>query len=180
MTAMTGAPRATRPGADEHAPYYGAYVGKVPDGDVVRTLAAQIGETAALLRGIPEAGAGHRYAEGKWSIREVVGHVADAERIFAYRALRFARGDGTELPGFDEAAFVARSRLDHRTLGSLVDELLAVRGATVALFDHLFPEEWDRRGTANGKVMSVRALAWVIAGHERHHVAVLRERYLRG
>jgi hypothetical protein len=104
--------------------------------------------------------------------------VCDAERIFLYRALRFARSDSTALPGFDENAFVSASRFDDRTLASLIAEFEAVRAATVVFFDALFPEEWTRQGTASGKGMSVRALAWVIAGHELHHLDVLRTRYL--
>jgi len=178
MTATSADPRATRPAPDEFAPYYGTYINKVGDGDVVRTLKGQIADTLAYLSAIPDSKERHRYAPGKWSIREVVGHLADAERIFAYRALRFARGDSTALPGFDENAFVSGSRHDDRTLASLMAEYEAVRGATAALFESLFPEEWTRHGTASGKEMSVRALAWVIAGHELHHLDVLRTRYL--
>jgi uncharacterized damage-inducible protein DinB len=178
MTATATDDRATRPAADEYAPYYGTYVSRVGDGDIVRTLKSQIGPTAALLRAIPDSRAGHRYAPGKWSIREVIGHLSDAERIFAYRALRFARHDATPLPGFDENAFVANARLDERSLGGLVDEYEAVRSASVAMFDAFFPDEWQRAGEASGKRMSVRALAWVMAGHELHHIGVLKERYL--
>jgi uncharacterized damage-inducible protein DinB len=169
--------RTTRPAPDEYAPYYGTYIGKVADGDVVDALKGQISGTLAYLRAIPESRGGHRYAEGKWSIREVIGHLADAERIFAYRALRFARDDSTALPGFDENAFVANARFDERTLASLINEFEAVRRATIAQFDAFFPEEWLRAGTASGKQMSVRALAWVVAGHELHHLSILRERY---
>ena len=132
----------------------------------------------ACLRAIPESRAGHRYAPGKWSIREVVGHICDAERVFLYRALRFARNDSTPLPGFDENAFVSASRFDDRALAGLVAEFEAVRAATVPFFDALYPEEWTRHGTASGKGMSVRGLAWVIAGHELHHLDVLGTRYL--
>ena len=178
MTATAAEPRSTRPAPDEFAPYYGTYINKVADGDVVRTMKSQVGDTVSYLRAIPESRGGHRYADGKWSIREVVGHLCDAERIFTYRALRFARQDNTALPGFDENAFVSGSRFDDRSLASLIAEFEAVRGASVALFDALFPEEWTRHGTASGKEMSVRALAWVIAGHELHHVDVLKTRYL--
>src|SRR5919202_5240359 len=112
----------TRPAPNEYAPHYGTYVERVPDGDIVRTLERQLAETLALLRGIPESRAGHRYAPGKWSIKEVVGHVADAERIFSYRALRFARNDPTPLPSFDENALVPPARFDARTIGDLVEE----------------------------------------------------------
>lgn len=178
MTATAADHRSTRPAADEFAPYYGTYITRVPDGDVVHTLGAQIVHTLGYLRAIPGSQAGHRYAPGKWSIREVVGHLTDAERIFGYRALRFARGDATPLPGFDENAYVANARLDDRPLASLIDEYEAVRAATIAMFDGLFPEEWIRSGEASGKRMSVRALAWVIAGHELHHLDVLRTRYV--
>lgn len=168
----------TRPSPQEHAPYYGAYIARVPDGEIIATLASQAGETLALVRGLPEALGGKRYAEGKWSIREVMGHVIDAERVFAYRAMRFARNDETELPGFDENRFVGNASFDQRSLASLADEFAAVRAATVAFFGGLMPGEWDRSGTANRARMSVRALAWVIAGHELHHRSVLTSRYL--
>ena len=174
---VTADARTTRPAPEEYAPYYGTYIGKVADGDVVDALRGQITDTLAYLRAIPESRGGHRYAEGKWSIREVVGHLTDAERIFAYRALRFARDDSTPLPGFDENAFVANARFDERTLASLINEFEAVRRATIAQFESFFPEEWLRAGNASGKQMSVRALAWVIAGHELHHRGILRERY---
>ena len=177
MTATATDDRATRPAPDEYAPYYGTYISKVGDGDIVRTLRTQVGTTLGVLRAIPEERAGHRYAPGKWSIREVIGHLSDAERIFAYRALRFARHDTTPLPGFDENAFVANARLDERPIGSLIDEYEAVRKASVAMFDAFFPDEWASAGEASGKRMSVRALAWVIAGHELHHLGILKERY---
>ena len=167
-----------RPHESEYAPYYGKYIALVPDGDLIDVLVRQIEDTAQLLGGVTERDAGFRYADGKWSIREVLGHLADAERVFAYRALRFARGDGTPLPGFDENAFVANARFDARPLEDLVGELRAVRAATVALFAGLAPDELARRGVANQTAMSVRAIAYVIAGHERHHGTILRERYL--
>jgi hypothetical protein len=178
MTATAMEPRVTRPSANEFAPYYGTYVNKVADGDIVATLKTQIGSTLEYLRAIPEARGGHRYAEGKWSIREVIGHMSDAERVFAYRALRFARADATPLPGFDENEFMKQSRLDDRSLASLIAEFEAVRAASVALFDGLFPEEWTRHGSASGKDVSVRGLAWIMAGHEVHHLEVLKSRYV--
>lgn len=177
MTATATDLRATRPAPDEFAPYYGRYIDRVPDGDIVATLRDQIDVTLDALRDIPEARAGFRYAPDKWSIREVVGHLSDAERIFTYRALRIARGDETPLPGFDENAFVSRARLDDRAYAGLIDEYAAVRAASVALFDALFPEEWTRRGIASEKGVSVRALAWIAAGHEIHHLDILRSRY---
>src|SRR4029077_5181557 len=121
----------------------------------------------------------HRYAPGKWSIKEVIGHVSDAERVFSHRALRFARGDRTRLPGFDEKAYTPAGRFDARPLPDLAAELDAVRHATIALFAGLDSEALARRGPANNKEVSVRALAYIIAGHERHHVGILRERYLK-
>ena len=171
---------AVRPARDEHAPYYATYVDQVPDGDVVTTLGRQFDGTISLLRGVTEANAGRRYAEGKWSVREVIGHLADAERVFAYRAMRFARSDATPLPSFDENAFVANASFDARTMASLCDEWEAVRHATVQFFRSLTPDEWERSGTASNARMSVRALAWVIAGHELHHLGVLRSRYQIG
>ena len=170
--------RAIRPATGDYAPYYDRYISRVPEGDVIGNLEQQIGETLRVLRSIDESRGGHRYAEGKWSIREVIGHMTDTERVFAYRAMRFARNDTTELPGYDENLFVANARFDARTIKDLTAELEKVRAATVAFFDSLDPEEWARAGVANNSRMSVRAVAWIIAGHERHHVTILNERYL--
>jgi hypothetical protein len=168
-----------RPDATEYVPYYGTYISKVPDGDLLQLLEAQRKETQALLAGIPDARALHRYAPGKWSIKEVIGHLADSERVFAYRALRFAREDRTPVPGFDENAYTPAGRFDVRPLASLAAELDAVRRATIPLFASFDQTTLARRGTANGQEISVRALAYVIAGHERHHLGILRERYLK-
>jgi uncharacterized damage-inducible protein DinB len=168
-----------RPDASEYAPHYETYVTKVPDGDLLTILEEQRQETQGLLAGIPEGRALHRYAPGKWSIKEVVGHVTDAERVFCYRALRFARGDQTPLSGFDEKAYAPAGKFDARPLPDLAAELDAVRRATIALFSGLDSEALARRGPANNKEVSVRALAYIIAGHERHHLGILRERYLR-
>ena len=166
-----------RPAPSEYAPHYAGYINRVPEGDVLDQLARQIDETRALLRGLPPSRAVHRYATGKWSVAEVVGHIADAERIFAYRALRVARGDATPLAPFDENAYTPAGSFDRRTLTDLVDELTAVRHATLALFRGMPGEAFERTGTASGRTVSVRALAFIIAGHELHHVAILRERY---
>ena len=169
-----------RPDASEHAPYYARYVDGVPDGDLLSILEAQLNQVLSFARGLPEARGGHRYAEGKWSIREVLGHLVDCERIFAYRALRIARGDTTPLAGFDENPYVQAGRFDARTLADLADEYEAVRRATLHLFRHLDDVAVNRRGTANGTEVSVRALAWIIAGHERHHLGMLRGVYSEG
>lgn len=166
------------PEAGEFLPYYARYVALVPAGDVLATLETQLAATVALVDRIGEARAGFRYASGKWSVRELLGHVVDTERIFTYRALCAARGEVQALPGFDENAYVAHARFDARTLGSLMGELAAVRRATLAFFRNLDDQELARRVTANGAPMTARAAAWIIAGHERHHQALLRDRYL--
>jgi len=166
---------------DEHAPYYGRYVSRAKDavgeGDAVAHLAAQGERTAALLRGLSPERAGFRYEPGKWSVREVVGHMADTERIMAYRALRFGRGDETPLPGMDQDVFMAVSGFDARTIEDLADEFAAVRRATLALVSHFDDAALARRGTASDNPVTVRALVGIIAGHELHHLAILRERY---
>jgi len=168
-----------RPDATEHAPYYAKYIDKVPDGDLVAILERQRKETGALLKSIPETKGGHRYAPGKWSIKEVVGHVNDAERVFAYRAMRIARGDATPLASFDQDPYVAAGRFDARPLTDLAAEFDAIRSATIALLKSIDAEAIGRRGTASGKEVSARALAYIIAGHERHHMDILKERYLK-
>jgi uncharacterized damage-inducible protein DinB len=169
-----------RPDASEYLEYYGKYIDKVPDGDLLQTLRDQLDETLALVRGLDEAQGGHAYAPGKWSIRGVLNHLIDAERIFAYRALRISRGDATPLASFDENAYADAANADARTLADLAEEMEHVRLANLALFRSLGDQALARRGTASGGEVSVRALAWIIAGHERHHVALLHERYLPG
>jgi uncharacterized damage-inducible protein DinB len=168
----------TKPDAGEHAPYYSRYVDLVPDGDVMGTLSAQIQPTLGALREISDADSLKRYAAGKWSIREILGHVIDAERIFGYRALRFARNDQTPLPGFEQDDYIAPARFDSRPWAALVAEFETVRQSSLAMFRGFDQEAWMRRGVAAGNPMSVRAVAYVIAGHERHHMGVIREKYL--
>ncbi len=168
----------TRPDPTEYDPYFGQYVGLVPDGDIVATLSSQIESTLALLRTVPEQKAGHAYAPRKWSIKEVVGHVTDTERIFAYRGLRIGRNDKTPLPGFEQDDYVANTNFNARTLGSLMEEFALVRRASVQLFKHFNGEEWQRLGTANDRQISARAVAYNIAGHELHHLEIIRSRYL--
>jgi hypothetical protein len=170
--------RDIRPDADEFDPFYAGYIRKVPDGDVVDALigGAEIG--AALLANVSDEVAMRAYAPGKWTLKEVVLHCADAERIFAYRALRIGRGDPTELAGWDEQAYAPLSGANARTLESVFDELQSVREATVTLFEGLPEEAWPRRGRANGQPVSVRGLAWITAGHLLHHLEVIQERYL--
>ena len=162
----------TPPRPDEYAPFYAGYVARV-EGDLFDLLEAQPDTLAVLLdRADPD----YAYAPGKWSTRQVAQHTVDAERVFAYRALRFARGDKTPLPGFDQEPWVQND--PGQSLHDLLVEADAVRAATLALFRALPDAAWDRTGVASGKSMSVRALAYVIAGHTAHHLAILRERYL--
>jgi len=167
-----------RPRADEFKAYYGKYIERVPNGDLLPILEQQIAGTTAMIRGLSEAQGNHRYAPEKWSIKEVIGHVIDSERIFAYRALRIARGDATPLPGFEQDDYVPTGGFDRRTLRDLADELAAVRQATIHLFRHLDDEALQRRGTASDHTITPRALAYIIAGHELHHVNILRTKYL--
>lgn len=166
-----------RPGSTEHHPYYEKYVSLVPDGDYLANLEAQGREHAKFLRGIGEEKSTFRYAPEKWSIREVVGHMIDAERVFVYRALTFAREDTTPLPAFDENAWAKASNAHDRPLRELVAEFEAVRSATLAMFRGFTEEQFARSGVANNNTASVRAIAFIVAGHERHHIRVLRERY---
>ena len=167
----------SRPAADEYDTYYAGYIAGVPDQNLLDLLSGQIEETAALLARVPEARAGWAYAPGKWTIKEVVGHLADAERIMAYRALRIGRADTTPLPGFEQDDYVRAGDFDTRLLADLAREFQAIRRTTIELFQGLGPAAFLRRGTASGMPVSVRALAYIIAGHERHHVEVLKTRY---
>lgn len=166
--------RKAEPG--EYAPYYQKYVDLV-GADVLGQLESQHASTHALLERLDEQKALHRYAPGKWSVKEVIGHIADGERVFAYRALRFARADETPLPGFDENTWVPEGLFDARPVAELAAELATVRAASLALFHGLPANTHLRRGRANDNPVTVRALATIIAGHEAHHVAILRERY---
>ncbi|HKP86408.1 MAG TPA: DinB family protein [Blastocatellia bacterium] len=168
----------TRPSDAEYAPYYGRYIGLVPEGDIIRTLGQQLEDTLSLLGGVSESQAGHRYAPDKWSIKEVVGHVIDTERIFAYRALRFARNDKAPIEGFDQDEFARNGMFDERKLADLAEEFEHVRRANLLLFRSLSEETLGRRGVASENEVSVRALLYIIAGHERHHIEVLKTRYL--
>jgi uncharacterized damage-inducible protein DinB len=167
-----------RPAETEYARPYAGYVARVPEENVIEAMEAQTRETAALLASIDEAKAGHRYAEGKWSIKQLVGHIADGERVFAYRALCIARGDTNSLPGFDETTYAAHANFDARPFREIADDFAVARAATLSMLRGFDDEAWQRMGTANEVAVSVRALAYMLLGHERHHVNVLRERYL--
>ena len=177
-TAAMTSPGAIRPATGEYLPYYSKYIDRVPEGDVLSTLSQQIGETLALLRELPESVATYRYAPDKWSVNQMVGHVIDTEKIFAYRALRFARADTTPLAGFEQDDYVRNSTFDFYPLAELASELEVVRRSTLYFFRHIDEEAWGRRGVASNAEVSVRALAFIIAGHELHHREILRTRYL--
>ncbi len=169
---------ASRPEVGEYAPAYANYIDRIAeDEDIIAVLALQLDEVLARLGRIPAVRGNYRYAPDKWSLKEIVGHLCDTERVSAYRALRIARGDTTPLPRFDDHAYVAESRAGDRTLVDLAAEWGDVRRATIALFGNLPAEAWHRRGTVSDEPMSVRALAYIIAGHVRHHLQILEERY---
>jgi uncharacterized damage-inducible protein DinB len=171
---------ATKPAQTEHAPEFSNYVTLVPEGDIIQTLEQQIENSLSLLRTIPSDKANFRYAPGKWSVKELLGHMIDSERIFSYRALRFARNDQTPLSGYEQNDYVRDTDFDSRNLDDMVEEFATVRRATIQLFRPLNDAEWLRHGKANENDISVRALAYIIAGHELHHMGVLRSRYLQG
>ena len=167
-----------RPTSGEYAPSYERYISLVPEGEIVATLEQQLDSTLALLGTIEESKANSRYAPEKWSIKELVGHLIDSERIFAYRALRFARNDQTPLSGFEQDDYVRDAKFDNRQLVELVSEFECVRKANISLFRSLSAEEFTRHGAANDVDVTVRALVYIIAGHEAHHIQVLKTRYL--
>jgi len=166
-----------RPDESEFAPYYKGYIGQVLEDDVITALEAELTESISFFRGIEEQASKSAYAEGKWTIREVVGHVIDTERVMSYRALRFARNDKTELPGFDQDEYIRGASFNDISLGDMLREFEHLRRSNILMFRNLSPEAWDRSGSANGKQISARALAFVIAGHEKHHRKVIKDRY---
>lgn len=170
-----------RPQADEYAPYYAGYIGRVPDGaDLSAVLAQQPDELRALLAATSEDTANVRPAPGEWSIKEVVGHINDCERVFAYRAMRIARGDSTPLPGFEQNAYVEGTDFNRRALADLVEEFALQRRANLLTFRPLTDAETARLGTASGNPFSARALLYALAGHVMHHVESLKTTYKVG
>lgn len=167
----------SRPGPDEYAPYYGKYVSLIPEDDIVAALEKQPPELMALLSTRKEADGDFRYAPGKWSVKEVLGHVIDTERVFSYRALRIARNDQTPMEGFEQDDYVKYGPFGQCSLPGLVEEFKSVRLATLSLFRGLDEAAWVRRGVANKNGVSVRAIAYIIAGHELHHRNILKEKY---
>ena len=176
---MTGGAVLQRPGSGEHADRYGGYVALVPAGDVRDLLRTHLHETLALLSGVDNARAEKAYGPGKWTLKELVLHMSDTERVMSYRLLRIGRGDATPLPGFEQDEWVPHSCANDRSMASLLLEFAVIRSSTMLLVDSLPDEAWVRTGTASGHPISARALAYIIAGHERHHVKIIRERYLK-
>ena len=171
-------PLTTRPDPSEYAQYAAEYVSRVPDGNVLDVLERQIRETSDLVHGLAPGMEDKRYAPEKWTIRQIIGHLGDAERVFSQRAFRFSRCDPTPLPGFDENDYVREAPFPRVPIEDLLSELVHLRHATLYLYRSLDETALMRRGIANGIETSVRALAFVIAGHEHHHLEVLRTRYL--
>jgi hypothetical protein len=173
----SGTTLSARPAAGEYAPYYEKYVSLVSEDDILAILKKQPPELAALLSARNEADGDLRYAPGKWSVKEVLGHVIDTERVFSYRALRIARNDQTPIEGFEQDDYVKYGPFSQCSLAALLEEFKSVRLATVSLFRGLDEAAWVRRGVANKNEVSVRAIAYIIAGHELHHKKILQEKY---
>jgi uncharacterized damage-inducible protein DinB len=169
----------THPDRTEAAEYYFTYIDQVPDRDICEQLEAQLGDVRQLASGITESQSLHRYAPGKWSIRDVMNHLSDCERLFVARAFWFARGFTSPLPSFDQEVSVAAAKADARDWADLVAEFDAIRAGTIAFFESLPEEAWSRRGIASDNPFTVRALAYLCVGHVIHHTRILRERYLR-
>jgi hypothetical protein len=167
----------SRPQPGEYAPYYEKYIALVAGNDIVSILEAQRLQMIQLFAARTERDGNFRYAPGKWTVKEVLGHVTDTERIFGYRALRIARQDPTPLSGFEQDDYVRAAAFGERSLADIAEEFAHVRNATVALFRPLGEDAWTRRGVANKNEVSVCALAFIIAGHELHHREILKERY---
>lgn len=165
------------PGPDEYAPFYAGYVASVAHGALTELLERQVETLRELCGGLPGDAGDYRYAPGKWSVKQILGHVGDVERVFAYRLLRISRGDSTPLAGFEENAYVEAAGFERRTVGDLMDELELLRASTLTLMRHVPAVAWARRGVASGAEVTARALAYIIAGHMQHHTAILRDRY---
>jgi len=170
-------PTVARPEPGEYAPYYDRYISLILGLDIVGTLESQRREMLLLLCGRDESEGDFRYAPDKWTVKEVLGHVCDTERIFAYRALRIARGDKTPIEGFEQDDYVRNSPVANRPLAEVIEDYIAVRRATITLFRNLDEAAWLRRGIANNNEVSVRAIAYTAAGHELHHRRILKEKY---
>ena len=168
-----------RPDPSEYSPFFHGYVTAVPDGDVVDLLRSGGDELLETIRRIPEERGGHRYGPDKWTIRQVASHVNDTERVFSFRAFWFGRGLEAPMPSFDQDIAIKVAGADDRNWQSHIDEFRAVRSATIAFFNALPADAWTRRGVASDNPVTVRALAYIVAGHAAHHARILREQYLR-
>ena len=166
-----------RPERDEAVPYYLTYIDQVPDGDICRIMERQAADADALFRRVDEKQSQHRYAPDKWSLREVIGHLNDTERLFVFRAFWFARGFETPLPSFDQNQAIAGTRADERSWADLCAEFKTIRAASIPFFRALGPDAWDRRGVASGNTFSVRALAYMVVGHATHHFGHFTSKY---
>jgi len=166
-----------RPSQTEFAPFFADYVSLVLENDIIKALEQQIDDVRRQARAIPPDLEQFRYADGKWSVREVIGHVGDAERVFGYRAFCISRGDETPLPGFDERHYVRHSDFHYVKAADLVEEFIQLRESNLKVLRRLDDARWQKRGVANGSPVSVRALAFIMAGHVRHHLRVLSTRY---
>jgi hypothetical protein len=167
-----------RPEKDEYAPYYLPYVNAVPEGDIISILTKQLEDTKLLLKEVTEEQGKFHYAPGKWSIKEVVGHMTDTERIMAYRLMSIARGETVSLPGFDESLYVANSSFNDQAFEQLLEHFSVVRDSTLVLLQSLNEDAWLRKGLANNTGVTVRGIAYIIAGHAMHHCKIIKERYL--
>jgi len=168
-----------RPNSDEYAAYYETYVGKIAELDFLSVLKNQKEEIINYLSQLSDEQWNHKYEEGKWSPKEMMIHLNDAERVFAYRAMRVSRNDQTPLPGFDQNDYVPYYNVDNRTPQSILNEYASIREATLSLYENFSDEDLNRKGTASGFPISVLALGFIIAGHEKHHVKILKERYFK-
>ena len=166
-----------RPQPGEYAPYYERYISLVPGNDILTTLDDQRRQTMLMLSGRDERDGDYRYAPEKWTAKQVIGHINDTERIFAYRALRISRGDQTAIEGFEQDDYVRNGPFANRPLSDLVEDYIAVRRASLSLFRNLDEAAWSRRGSANKNEVTVRALAYIISGHELHHRRILEDKY---
>ena len=167
-----------RPDKSEYDPYYERYVSLVEDGDIIDKLAAQPTALQDLLTALPEEKGSYAYAEGKWSIKELLGHLIDGERMFAYRMFRISRGDKTPIEGFEQDGYIENAHSNQRSFADLLDEFSLLRRANMIFFSNLDDAAWGRIGTANNVEISVRALVYIMAGHIEHHLSILKERYL--
>jgi len=168
----------SRPQPAEYDPYYQKYVSLVPEEDILLALKTQIDELSKLFDGVPEEKGTYAYGDGKWTVKEVLSHIIDGERMFAYRVFRIARGDKTPIEGFEQDGYIENSHANRRRITELIIEFTLLREANLMFFANLEPADWTRTGTANDVEISVRSLAWIMVGHIRHHIAILKEKYL--